>query len=202
MIRPSRRTPTAVSLQELNTHLPGEFFWYELEDGTGLARWMPSRFVCVQSAGHTLPPSPPPRVRAQPLIHPLLPPVRAPSSHLSLYAFFRWLITIHIVYIYVYQHPGEEEERAPFSSAPTAPPPLSSSSSSRLALAERALAEVTAQRDEALRLLESARHENTRLGAELERARSYKALYAAAHHVRFFFVHFLVYGAGLWCVYI
>lgn len=47
--------------------------------------------------------------------------------------------------------------------------------------------EVTAQRDEALDLLESARRENARLNAELERARSYKALYAAAHHVRVFF---------------
>lgn len=54
-------------------------------------------------------------------------------------------------------------------------------------MAERALAEVTAQRDEALKLLGAARHENARLGAELDRARSYKALYAAAHHVRFFF---------------
>lgn len=86
---------------------------------------------------------------------------------------------------HLFIRPGEEEERAPFSSAPTAGAAAATSSSSRLALAERALAEVTAQRDEALRLLESARNENARLGAQLDRARSYKALYAAAHHVRF-----------------
>lgn len=45
-----------------------------------------------------------------------------------------------------------------------------------------------AQRDDALELLESSRYENARLSAELDRARSYKALYAAAYHVRFFFV--------------
>ncbi|CAM9211277.1 unnamed protein product, partial [Scytosiphon promiscuus] len=71
----------------------------------------------------------------------------------------------------------EEEERAPFSSAPTA-----SSPSARLAMAERELAEVTAQRDAAMELLESSRLENARLSAELDRAKSYKALYAAAHH--------------------
>ncbi|CAM9166013.1 unnamed protein product, partial [Ectocarpus sp. 13 AM-2016] len=73
---------------------------------------------------------------------------------------------------------GEEEERAPFSRTPKAP----LSSSTRLALAEKTLAEVTAQRDDALELLESSRQENARLTAELDRARSYKALYAAAHH--------------------
>lgn len=88
---------------------------------------------------------------------------------------------------------GEEEERAPFSTAPTMASTVASSS--RLALAERALAEAKAERDEALRLLESARQENARLGAELERARSYKALYAAAHHVRAFFI-FCGFAAG------
>lgn len=58
------------------------------------------------------------------------------------------------------------------------------SASARVSLAERALAEMTAQRDEALDLLEVSRRENARLSAELERSRSYKALYAAAHEVR------------------
>lgn len=60
-------------------------------------------------------------------------------------------------------------------------------------MAEKALAEVTAQRDDALELLELSRQENARLTAELDRARSYKALYAAAHHVGFFF------GGGRFC---
>ncbi|CAN0217611.1 unnamed protein product, partial [Pylaiella littoralis] len=74
---------------------------------------------------------------------------------------------------------GEEEERAPFSNPPTA---TRLSASARLVLAERALTEVMAQRDDALELLESSRYENARLSAELDRARSYKALYAAAYH--------------------
>ena len=57
------------------------------------------------------------------------------------------------------------------------------STSTRLALAERALAEMTIQRDTALEELESSRRENAKLREELERARSYKALYAAAHEV-------------------
>lgn len=57
------------------------------------------------------------------------------------------------------------------------------STSARLALAERELAEMIAQRDEALDELDACRRENAKLREELERARSYKALYAAAHEV-------------------
>lgn len=64
------------------------------------------------------------------------------------------------------------------------------SASARLALAEKALAEVTAQRDEALDKLDILRSENAKLSAELERARSYKALYAAAHQVRLVWCEF------------
>ena len=73
------------------------------------------------------------------------------------------------------------DERAPYADAP---PPVARTASSRLAVTERHLADVTAQRDQALDLLAASRHENARLGAELERAQSYRALYTAAYHVR------------------
>lgn len=53
----------------------------------------------------------------------------------------------------------------------------------RLVLAERALVEVTAQRDDALGKLATARRDNEALEAELERARSYRTLYGAAQKV-------------------
>lgn len=92
-------------------------------------------------------------------------------------------LTLHLCRTNVYpgERDEEEEERAPFSGATTT---STLSVSARLAMAERELAEVTAQRDAAMELLESSRLENARLSAELDRAKSYKALYAAAHHVR------------------
>lgn len=73
--------------------------------------------------------------------------------------------------------PGDaEEERAPFSGS-------SLGVSARLMLAERALAEVTAQRNEALQELEAVKEENATLTSDLERAQSYQSLYAAAHEV-------------------
>lgn len=81
---------------------------------------------------------------------------------------------------------GEEDERAPFGDTPMM------STSARLALAERELAEVIAQRDEALDELDAYRRDNAKLREELERARSYKALYAAAHEVINRFLGFVV----------
>lgn len=81
---------------------------------------------------------------------------------------------------------GEEDERAPFGGTPMM------STSARLALAERELAEVIAQRDEALDELDACQRENAKLREELERARSYKALYAAAHEVSNRFLGFVV----------
>lgn len=69
-----------------------------------------------------------------------------------------------------------EEERAPFSGS-------SLGVSARLMLAERALAEVTAQRNEARQELGAVKEENAALVSELERARSYQALYAAVYQV-------------------
>lgn len=54
---------------------------------------------------------------------------------------------------------------------------------SRLALAEWALAEMTAQRDEAFEKLAIVRRENDALNDELGRAQSYQALYCAAQKV-------------------
>lgn len=70
---------------------------------------------------------------------------------------------------------GRHEQRR----APSSP----SSNATALALAEKALAEVTSQRDEAIEKLTRARDENSRLVADLEHARSYQALYAAAQEV-------------------
>lgn len=73
--------------------------------------------------------------------------------------------------------PGGGEWRASLGGAPGMGYPT------RLALAERALAEMTVRRDEALEKLTAVRKENKALHVELECSRSYQALYDAAQKV-------------------